>query len=72
MATAARKSIARKAAPKDAAITKVELVFTRETKNTVRYDAEAEDAHVTSLYVSKAAFNGTNYPQTVTVTVGSA
>lgn len=57
MATATRK-----------ALVSITLERTRETKRTYRFETADEDAHVTSLYVRKSAFNGT-VPESVTVTV---
>lgn len=47
----------------------VELVFERETKNTVRYHSEVENDMIDVLYIQKSAFKNTNYPQAIRVKV---
>jgi hypothetical protein len=46
----------------------VTLEFSKETKNTFRFDDSNEDSAIPSLYVRKSAFKGTA-PTSITVTV---
>lgn len=50
---------------------RVELTFVRETKNTIRFDADVKGAVIPTLYVSKDAFLG-SAPARVSVTVQAA
>lgn len=47
----------------------VKLKFTRETKNTVRYDAPSEDAPIEALYILKSGFPDGKWPMNLKVTV---
>ncbi len=49
-------------------ICQVTLAFERETKNTVRYSTDDEDAAVNPLYIQKSAIKG-DVPESVTITV---
>ncbi len=49
----------------------VNLALTKETKGTYRYDTEALDAPITSLYVKKGAI-GAKAPAEIKITVTEA
>lgn len=67
--TGAKKSASKKSAAKSkGGEFEVVLDLARETKNTLRFETDAEDAAINPLYIQKSAFDGAT-PDSVTVTV---
>ena len=52
--------------------TTVVLNQTKETKTTFRFDADAPDAVVTSVYVKKQAFEGAPVPRQISLRIEPA
>lgn len=65
--SAAKKSASKKSRSKGGEF-EVVLDLARETKNTLRFETDDEDAAINPLYIQKSAFDGAT-PNSVTVTV---
>lgn len=48
---------------------KVELSKSKDTKNTVRFDADADDAATSNVYLTKAAAEALGNPEKITVEI---
>lgn len=63
---------AKKTAKRPFAAVEVEMVLARETKGTFRYENDEDDSPVTTLYVRKSAFEGSDRPENILLLIEGA